>query len=311
MDKKSQNKKEQKDSMVRIGKKKKSASDKNAPEKKVSQKRSIKKNNSNLGIIVVVAVFIVLIVAAIILVMSNKPKQEEQKFDTIYNGYFFNQTTDLGLWSVVVRTPRGDYPLEFYFHPQQVEMFEYNNNITRDMADIILRQGKFFIGFDTNFSNSGVIAIAGSEVSKITGKVFGIQTKSGFVESLGDKNIPIINCSRANYMNMVLEIRQSDENKIIYDKYCIVLYAKSPEDAVKLADLMDYKLLGVIPGRVHVNETLANISNSTVNETVNSSANLTINSTDNLPVNNSTADILNRSFNRSIIESSNSLSNNP
>jgi hypothetical protein len=112
----------------------------------------------------------------------------------------------------------------------------------------MLRRGSFLIGFDSAYNSTGIAAIAGAEVSRITGKVFDLKAKSGFISALEDPAIPVINCSMANQLNMVLEFRASDESKMEYDnKYCITIYAENPDDLVRLSDFLTYKLLGVIP----------------------------------------------------------------
>jgi hypothetical protein len=263
--------------------KEKSMKEKNMKNNKPNDKND-KKNKSGLNFIIIGIVAIVVIIVAVFLFKNLKPAQPEvQVLDPFYNGYIFNQSIESGLWNVIVKVPKGDVYLEFYYHPQQVENYSYNSNITKDMANIILRKGKFFIGYDVNLSDKGVAAIAGSEVSRITGKVFGIETKSGFVDSVEDDAIPVINCSIANYKNMVLEFRLGNETKIVYDdNYCIVIYAETLEDTVKLADFLDYKLLGVIKNKPSAtNET--NTSSSLVNPSAdNSSMNVAENNKINL-----------------------------
>jgi hypothetical protein len=232
--------------------------------------KSEKKDMSRLNLFIVLIAIVVFVAIIIFLFKSLKPAPqpiEVPKLDDVYNGYIFNKTAQFGLWSVVVKTPRGDIPVEFYYHPRELENYSYNTNITKGLAALILRKGNFSIGYDVSLSDKGVAAIAGSEVSKMTGKIFGIPTKSGFVDFVGDKAIPIINCSNSNYMNMVLEFRMGNETKIVYDnKYCIRIYAATLEDTVKLADFMDYKLLGVIPSRIQIaNNTINNITGNVSN----------------------------------------------
>lgn len=229
--------------------------DKNANPKKshIIKKDGVKSNEDKSNSLLVVFLITALVIIILgVLFLFNKPDVKKQlpPFDPVYNGYIFNETSNLGLWRTVVKTPKGDVPIDFYYHPREVENYSYNNNITRDVANIILRKGNFLIGYDVGYSDNGIAALAGSEISRITGKVFDISTKSGFVDSVGDSAIPIINCSLANYKNLVLEFRPGSESKIVYDNnYCITIYSEVPEDMLKLADFLDYKLLGVIPGR--------------------------------------------------------------
>jgi hypothetical protein len=216
-----------------------------------SKSEAKKKKQSNKKLIIVGVIIVVVAIAAIVLFNILKPKaQEVPNIYAEYNGYFFNKTGNSSLWSVVVRTQKGDANLEFYFHPLDVENYTYNVNITRDVARLIILKGKFYIGYDVGLSDKGVAAIAGSEVSRITGKIFGLETKSGFIDAVSDKTIPVINCSMVNSTTMVLEFRLGNETKIAYDtRNCIVIYASNLEDTVKMADFLDYNLLGVIRAR--------------------------------------------------------------
>jgi hypothetical protein len=167
----------------------------------------------------------------------------------VYNGYIFEKSPPFNLWNVTVKTAIGEIPLEFYYHPQELEKFVYDNNMTKDLLVVRKLKGKVFIGFDSNFSTAGIVAVAGSEIARITGKMFGLETKSGFVEYIGDNNIPVVNCSIANSTNFVFEIRQGTENKVEYEKYCAVIYAKTPADTVKMADFVVYNLILIMPDK--------------------------------------------------------------
>jgi hypothetical protein len=232
---------------------------KNNSRKKVTKKQEQKESKKESSILKYVLIVVIVATLAVLIIFAlREPKEEEKKdipLSSIYNGYVFNKTR-INTWVTTVRTHKGDLPIDFYYHPQEVEHYTYNINISRDMANMVLRQGNFLIGFDTAYNETGLAAIAGAEISRITGKIFDLKAKSGFISALEDPAIPVVNCSMANHMNMVLEFRASDESKMVYNNnYCITIYAQNPEDLVKLSDFLTYKLLGVIPRITGTNQT--------------------------------------------------------
>lgn len=245
--------------------KKKESDKKKSSEKESDAKRKIVLSNSTLLVILGVLI----LVLALIFWKDLFPKEEPEVIipDKVYNGYTFYQVPPYNQWSVVINTPTGNYAAEFYYHPQQVNHLDYDLNITKDVASLLLMKGKFNVGYDTALSNEGIAAVAGSEIGRVTGKIFGIETKFGFTDALDDPAVPVVNCSMAKYNNLVLELRMGDENKIVYEKKCIIIYSETKEDLVKNTDFLAYKLLGVIPSkRVSQNSTPVNLSGINLSE---------------------------------------------
>ncbi|MGV8162551.1 MAG: hypothetical protein ACP5N2_04440 [Candidatus Nanoarchaeia archaeon] len=218
---------------------------------KVEFKGVPKPKKSKVKKIVFFLVAVVLIAGAIIFWRDVFPKNALE-LEGIYNGYIFEEMPPFGLWNVTVKTARGETTLEFYYHPQELEEFYFDKNITQAFMGVYSKRGKVFIGYDVNLSRSGVAAVAGTEISKITGKIYGLETKAGFVDFIGDDSIPIINCSNASSTKFVFEIMLSEKNSVEYSDFCAIIYATSPEDAVKLADLTVYHLLRIMPNRLDV-----------------------------------------------------------
>ncbi|MFA6072508.1 MAG: hypothetical protein WC758_00145 [Candidatus Woesearchaeota archaeon] len=213
-------------------------------ESKLSLSKWIKINN---WLILVGVVIVALIILLIVFWSDIFPAQVE--LPNSYNGYLFEKSDQMGLWVVNIKTLRGEIPVEFYFHPSELVEFEFDKRMLAGFYVVKSNKGNVSIGYDVNLSTVGTAAIAGSEISKITGKVLNMGTKAGFVEYIGEPTIPVINCSIANKTNFVIEIRLGDKNVIDYKNYCAVIYAITPKDAVMLADFFDYNILKIIPSK--------------------------------------------------------------
>ncbi|MGV8169166.1 MAG: hypothetical protein ACP5N3_03865 [Candidatus Nanoarchaeia archaeon] len=217
---------------------------------KKSEKKSNKKKSKPWVVVLSVVVIAVIIVLLIIFWKNIFP--EEDVPDEIYNGYIFTETPPMGMWNVTVKTSRGDAELEFYYHPQELEMLPYDENFTEAFRRVKIRNGKFFVGYDVNFSYYGMAAVAGAEVAKITGPVLRVETRSGLLDSIGNESdIPVYNCSKANSQNLIIELRIGENNSFSYNDYCAVIYAASHDEMVMMTDLTAYHLLGIMPNRMN------------------------------------------------------------
>lgn len=164
--------------------------------------------------------------------------------DTSYNGFEFNQGPD-GFYYVELNTVVGDQVIPFYHHPQSLEKLEYDQNITLDLLLAQRRNSDVKIAIDTEFLNDSYIVVAGVEISKITGKVFGMPTTSGFTEPV--QNVSrVYTCNDASNTSFVIKFEKSDVNKAISNGSCTIIYTTSGLDAVMMADLFVYKTLGVM-----------------------------------------------------------------
>ena len=160
-----------------------------------------------------------------------------------YNGYKFYEDAD-GFWITKLSTFHGDDDVPFYFHPSEVDNLTYNNSINDYMGFIQRNGGRVLLGLDPNFPER-YDAVAAVEIGKITGRVFGIETRSGFVSSV--EELPVHNCSVANPQNFVIELRQGNFTGVESKDFCAIITTEHPRDILKGANLMGYKLLGIIP----------------------------------------------------------------
>ncbi len=199
----------------------------------------------------IIVIVIAILVLALIFWKNIFPQKE---FSHIYNNYTFNHLNLSNTWLTNLTWMNIKITYEFYYHPQQLDKIPVDKNIRTDFIAVRNSGGNFYIGFDPVLSTLGTTAIAGTEVSKVTGKYFGVPTKSGFTTPLTDTTqdnftYPIVNCEMANSTVFVLEFLPSDTNKIVYNANCAVIYAATPNDTIRMADLFDYKLINIIPDK--------------------------------------------------------------
>ena len=167
-------------------------------------------------------------------------------FDYEYNGYDFSKRPD-GLWSVPLMTVIGEESVMFYYHPRDLERFYFEDGIVSQFSTVRNNRGTVKIGIDESLLQSGRTAIAGVEISKVTGKVIGLETKSGSIQPLDIEDLPTYNCDNASANNFVVQFTTGDEDKVfLEDDFCATLEVTELANLVKLADLFVYKIIGVM-----------------------------------------------------------------
>lgn len=166
--------------------------------------------------------------------------------DLRYNDFEFVQGPD-GFYYVELNTALGDQVIPFYFHPSQLEELDFDSNATAALFFAQRRGSEVNIAIDTDFLDDSYIIVAGVEVSKITGRVFGMRTTSGFTE-------PVQNITRSfscentgGPLNFVVEFKRSNTSFVESSgDYCVIINAVDGMDAVRLADLFVFKAMGVM-----------------------------------------------------------------
>ncbi len=180
-----------------------------------------------------------LIILAVFLLIGCSFNDTE---DYTYNGYSFVPVQDF--WGVTINTIQGETNIIFHHHPSELELYEFDENTLNYFNNVHRNEGDFLIGISEELSTSGVVALAGVEVSKVTGKVLGMETKSGFTtEDFGTR---VVNCDNASTTKFVLVFKLGEENSIITNYYCSIITANETNNLIELADLFVYKILGIM-----------------------------------------------------------------
>ncbi len=181
---------------------------------------------------------IYLFLATLLLLISCSPVEESYE----YNGYSFTPVENY--WGVTIRTAEGDKNIIFYHHPEELEEFQYEERTTDYFQEVLGNNGNVLIGIGEELSNSGTVALAGVEVSKVTGKALGMNTESGITsEGYGTK---VVNCGDADSNTFVLEFRLGEEEGITSEDHCGVITAESQDSLTELSNLFVYKILGIM-----------------------------------------------------------------
>ncbi|PIN81317.1 hypothetical protein COV13_01600 [Candidatus Woesearchaeota archaeon CG10_big_fil_rev_8_21_14_0_10_32_9] len=223
-------------------------------EEKQSKKKSSKhslllKMGIPVGIIIILAI-------VYLLVSTNKPAQVDY---SQYNGYYFNKTSDLGLWRTTLKTGVGDVVYDFYYHPLDVENISYNNSLSLYIIVVAKNNGNFTVAYSPELSGFGKAAIAGTEVTKVIGTY--INVNSGFTEALpGYPDLPIHNCSESGPRVHVLEFSLGEKNEIISDQYCSKIIGTDLDNLIMLADAYIYRVMGIIKDPVIIDPNKLNVT---------------------------------------------------
>ncbi|MFT4261285.1 MAG: hypothetical protein ACMXX9_02525 [Candidatus Woesearchaeota archaeon] len=164
--------------------------------------------------------------------------------DTSYNDFEFVQGPD-GFYYVELNTMMGDQVIPFYHHPKELRHLEYDQNITTELFLAQRRGSDLKLAIDTEFINDSYIVVAGIEISKITSRVFGMPTTSGFTEPI--QNISrVFTCDDASNTSFVVKFMKSEEMKAVSNGTCAIIHAPTGRDAVMMSNLFVFKTLGVM-----------------------------------------------------------------
>ena len=161
-----------------------------------------------------------------------------------YNDFNFQRGVD-GFYYVELNTMFGDQIVPFYYHPNNLTNIDFNKTALDALRQIQLNDGNVKIAIDAEFKNDSHIIVAGVEISKITGRVFGMPTTSAFTQPIGDVN-KSYTCEDANNSSFVILFNKSNEKNIQYTNFCTILNAPNGKDAIMLADLFVFSALGVM-----------------------------------------------------------------
>ena len=207
------------------------------------------KENIPVAFIVVLGVVLVLlIVGGIFLFTSEKPVDYSQ-----YNSFQFTRVGEN--WQTLVEMEGQLYEVPFYNHPYDIDDTSYYAaNVTYHILDVINTvKPKREIVIAVHPDSGSVPVLAGVNIARITGKFYGAQTSSALYlegEELANYTgeLPAINCDSADFLTTVIKISVNETTKKteFIDDDCILLGAGNPDDLLLVADVVGYKLLGIM-----------------------------------------------------------------
>lgn len=188
------------------------------------------------------------LITVVFIAMYVLKSPEQQGFS--YNGFEFQQSGE-GFWVTEVQSPSGQqYFIPFHHHPSEVE----DVIVHEDVRDILFgeKPSQLFISIDPDAGSRPVVA--GVEISRITGNrydLLNIPTSSALSRP-ADKAVdtPVVNCNNAsaipNSTVVVQFVHDPEANAIVRDQQCLVLFYKTPEDSIRVADRLAYMMLQIM-----------------------------------------------------------------
>lgn len=204
-------------------------------------------------LIIAAIVLIAIIVLGAVVLFS--PKKNPRQNYAVYNGFAFENHGKF--WQTTVELKGKLYEVPFYTHPLDIDVQEYDQNVTKylmDLVNTISPKRNLIIAVSPN--GGSIPVLAGVNIGRITGKFYGVQTNSALYIEPDDnrtydiKEFPVRSCVNASIITPIIEITVNPSRPGIYfddkNKNCIILAAKNNDTLLETADLLGYKLLGIV-----------------------------------------------------------------
>ena len=197
-----------------------------------------KNKDSMLEFLVAVAVIIILFFGFFYIGKFMNERNEEKKY---YNEFNFYYDENSKLWFTKVELLGVPYIIPFYYHPKELEDIIIEENVEK----IILENKPKKIIITVPKDSTAQIALAGIEISKLTGErfqVFKIPTSSAVDEEV--EGLPFASCDNSNEDVVVISFKESTNNIIRSEDNCIILEFEE-NNSIQVADAFAYKLLKI------------------------------------------------------------------
>ncbi len=158
-----------------------------------------------------------------------------------YNGFVFNATkcTSKGgtCWRTQVVTNIAVNPITFYYGPKETQ----DVLVSQAAVDRILNLTYYNdSGIIVTFDNGvpGEVAIAGAEISRITGRVYRIPTAGAVYGN--------VTCADGTPRRAIIYLTQGPTAEVRDLNGCVVLTANTTQDLVRVADAFSLHLLRIV-----------------------------------------------------------------
>lgn len=208
-------------------------------------------SDSSKSFIIVLGVIIILFALLMMFSFSQKIFVKDKPTDD-YNNYKFQKQVDAKgniFWTTEIQKPGFENILNvtFYNHPNDLEDYFFDNSIVKRM---IMHRGVLYIALKPDMGATPVLA--GVNIARITGKFYEIETRSALYDEFNDLNetsFPVLSCADSSNDLMVLWIKKGETDRVYIDSNynnCIVLEATDVNQTLVMADLIGYKLLGIM-----------------------------------------------------------------
>ena len=188
------------------------------------------------------------LIAIIFLVTFLFSREDPVDYST-YNQFEFTQLD--GGWQTLVEKDGELFQIPFYTHPLDIANVTYEEKVTQDLLDLfrtIQPQRTLWIAVAPDASPNSVLA--GVNIARITGRFYESTTQSAFYTNMTGMNFtrPTVTCENATLRNTILIIDENaTDNAVRYrDDYCLEVTGTSVPNLLMSADMLGYKLLGIM-----------------------------------------------------------------
>lgn len=185
---------------------------------------------------------ITFIAVFIIVVYASKYLGEKKLTENDYNNFKFRYSDAEKVWYVEVQMGPQPFTIPFYNHPRDLEDIV----VEEDIEKKLLTPRPSYLIIAVPSESSSMVAIAGVQISRITGnQVLGIPTSSA-VNDNDELGLPYVNCNDADEDTIVINFENSDKNIISSSGNCIRIEFTSANESVRVAEAFVYNLLTIM-----------------------------------------------------------------
>jgi len=207
--------------------------------KKKDKKEEILTNTDR--IVIFGLVFIIIFIIGFILSLQYFASVEDNTLPDSelksFNNFVFENRE--GFWfTTVTLDNRTLYELMFYYHPADT----LNVSTQKQMKYLFANVNLTYITLDPDLPSKAVIA--GTEISKILGKVFRKRV-IGAITRPANTDTSIITCENNTASSRVILLNITQDTRIYSDNNCIIIEGSSPNELIRAADRFAYELLGI------------------------------------------------------------------
>lgn len=161
------------------------------------------------------------------------------------NGFDFWESGEF--WVTRIQVGRQPYDIPFYHHPRELT----DVVIRSDVTDPLLLQTPQLVVISVDPDAGSQAVIAGVEIARLTGSrynLLNLPTQSALSRAQEGVDMLVMTCDDATNDTVVVQlVNDPTANAIVKDGNCIILFYKTPEDSVRVADRFAYALLGIQP----------------------------------------------------------------
>jgi hypothetical protein len=216
--------------------------------KKLKEEEKELKKEVRKGEILLILAFVM--IAALSLYLVFRPKTNAQNGgeilnntnNVVYNNFTF--TFKEGFWYTEVKVDyfydEKEFEVPFYYNPYEVQDIE----MRRGLEYLFMDKPYMLIAVDPDYDPQAVIA--GTEISKILGKVWFKKVQAGLTRAVEGSDFPVITCQNISKDRRVIELRLGNETKIFQEEGCIIVQGTDEEELVRAADRLAYRLLKIM-----------------------------------------------------------------